>query len=324
MRGARSRIMLTIQHGALNMRLSPGHPRPRVLGDLLSSLHSSQKHNSPAVSFFDSDAGDRPFAGQKLGRIGWARLLVIENGLQWTAYAGLLKALKEAIRIVQGRMATLEQHRGLEGRNSVAVNYETWQRWDWSSQGEEWTPSLAWKQSVIDYVMLPHIKRDTTVLEIGPGAGRWTEALQAIARRLILIDLSDRCIDLCRERFEQADNIEFHVNDGKSLSAVPRDSVDGIWSFDVFVHVAPLDIEAYVGEIARVLRNGGRAVIHHPKSGREGDAVDFGQRSNVTAAMFAEMVRARGLTLVEQLESWGPDGQFGIATGWDTVSVIEK
>src|SRR5260370_7183854 len=106
-------------------------------------------------------------------------------------------------------MARLEQRYDLNARTGRAVNYAYWQGWDWSLQGEEWTPSEEWKSALVAEVMLPNLTAETTILEIGPGAGRWTEALQRIARRLILVDLSHRCIELCRRPFQQAGKLQF-------------------------------------------------------------------------------------------------------------------
>jgi SAM-dependent methyltransferase len=263
-------------------------------------------------------------SGQLVERVRWARLLAAENGIRWTAYAAALGGLKKASRLVQGRMAKLENRYRLSGRNSLGVNYEYWQRWDWSRQGEEWTLSAEWKQALIDDVMLPYMRPGSNIVEIGPGAGRWTEALQAIAGHLIVVDLSDRCIDLCRQRFANVTNMEFHVNDGRSLAPIATGSVDAVWSFDVFVHIAPPEIAAYLAEIARVMRPGALAVIHHAAAGREGDSADLGQRSNMTAERFAEMVRHVGLTLLQQFDSWGPDGRFKVPEPWDVISVVEK
>jgi ubiquinone/menaquinone biosynthesis C-methylase UbiE len=247
-----------------------------------------------------------------------------ENGFRWTAYAAVVAGLNRVSLVAQKRMARLEQRYGLNARTGRAVNYEYWQRWDWSGRGEEWTPSAEWKRSLIDEVMLANLKPQTTILEIGPGAGRWTEALQALAHHLILVDLSDRCIELCRRRFEHAQNMEFHVNDGRSLAPIADGSVDGVWSFDVFVHIAPPDVDAYLGEIGRVLRPGGRAVIHHARAGREDGAADVGQRSNMTTDQFAGLVAKHGLTLVGQLRSWGPGGEFKLTKKWDLISVLVK
>jgi len=260
----------------------------------------------------------------RLGRLRWARLLARENGYRWTAYAAVVASLNRASRLAQRRMARLEQRHGLNARTGRAVNYAYWQGWDWSLGGEEWTPSEEWKRALIDEVMIPNLEPQTTILEIGPGAGRWTEALQRIAGHLILVDLSDRCIELCRRRFEGAENIELHVNDGRSLTAVASNTVDGVWSFDVFVHIAPPDVDAYLAEISRVLRPGGRAVIHHARAGREDGAADIGQRSNMTADQFAAMVVRHGLKFVDQLGSWGPGYQFRLTTKWDIISVLEK
>jgi len=99
--------------------------------------------------------------------------------------------------------------------NTVPENYEQWQNYDWSHGGEEWNVSPEWKQALIDDVLLRYVGRDETVLEIGPGAGRWTQVLQRVAKRLIVADLSDKCIELCKRRFAGCANIEYFLNDGQ-------------------------------------------------------------------------------------------------------------
>src|SRR5260370_27598864 len=78
----------------------------------------------------------------RLGRVTWARLLVAENGLRWTAYAALLAGLKHAGLFVERRLARLEQRHGLNARTGPARNYQYWQRWAWSLAAEEETASL--------------------------------------------------------------------------------------------------------------------------------------------------------------------------------------
>lgn len=259
-----------------------------------------------------------------LRKIERARKVVATNGLRWTAWAALFGGLQRATHFTYERMVNLEQKHGLRGRNSLERIYRMYQEEiDWSHLGEQWTPSEEWKQALIDEVMLGYLEGGTTILEIGPGAGRFSVALQRLAGHLILVDLSDYCIELCRRRFAGAENVEFHVNDGRTLPAIPDRSVDGVWSFDVFVHIAPQDVEALLDEICRVLRPKGRAVIHHPKSGHENVAAEAGWRSSMTAALFAGMVRARGMTMVAQFDSWG-GGRYDVRKHGDVISVFTR
>jgi spermidine synthase len=118
--------------------------------------------------------------------------------------------------------------------------------------------------------LLPRLYRwlpARTVLEIAPGFGRWTQFLQPLAERLIIVDLSDRCIQACRERFADADNVSFHVNDGRSLPMVDEGTVDLAFSFDSLVHANAGVMEAYLAELARTLAPGGVAFIHHSNAG---------------------------------------------------------
>src|SRR5260370_16005105 len=90
----------------------------------------------------------------RLGRVTWARLLVAENGLRWTAYAALLAGLKHAGLFVERRLARLEQRHGFNARTGRAVNYEDLPRGDLSPEGEEGTPSHEWQRSLIGEVIV--------------------------------------------------------------------------------------------------------------------------------------------------------------------------
>ena len=112
--------------------------------------------------------------------------------------------------------------------NSIASNLRTWSEWDWSKGGEEWTNSQDWKESLVQHVLEPNIPVGSQGLEIGPGGGRWTEFLIQRASHLTIVDLTPKCIEVCRARFERATNIEYHVNDGCDLSFIPSQSIDRI------------------------------------------------------------------------------------------------
>jgi ubiquinone/menaquinone biosynthesis C-methylase UbiE len=212
--------------------------------------------------------------------------------------------------------------------NTREANRAMWGWHDWSKGGDEWSNESFpdWKKSFIDNVMRPFIGDQDTVLEIGPGSGRWSEHLVARSGRTILVDVTPECIDLCRKRFGTGGKVEYYVNDGRSLADIPSGSIDKIWSFDVFVHILAIDIDAYIGEAARVLVPGGQALIHHVKKGTK-DSV--GWRSDLTAAEMSRIVDKHGLVMVRQFESWGDDYRRlwpGRAPedNPDTVSVLLK
>lgn len=150
---------------------------------------------------------------------------------------------------------------------SIADNERVWTRdYDWQNGGEEWSQLWGSSERQWSRVVRPRIGDllpAPVVLEIAPGYGRWTEYLKDLCDRLIVVDLSDRCIDACRRRFARETDIEYHVNDGMSLEAVPDSSLDFAFSFDSLVHVEKDVMEAYISQLARKLKPDGVAFLHH-------------------------------------------------------------
>ncbi|VVM06591.1 hypothetical protein MAMT_01303 [Methylacidimicrobium tartarophylax] len=95
-------------------------------------------------------------------------------------------------------------------RNTREANLRVWNKeYSWSEDGEEWkgqahlcgVPYAEWKVSVVEHLLAPGIAPGGTVLEIGPGHGRWTAEILPRCGRTILVDLSPNCIEHCRHRF---------------------------------------------------------------------------------------------------------------------------
>ncbi len=178
------------------------------------------------------------------------------------------------------------------------------EQYDWSDRGESWTPDPIWKRTILEGTLWRHLQRGRDVLEIGPGGGRWTAEILALEpRRLVLVDLTETCLELCRERFgAQRPDIEYLLGDGRSLAGVEDASIDLIWSFDVFVHVEKPEVGAYAKEFARVLRPGGLAIVHYASIDRcQGPDPRSGWRANFTSGDMAEVAREAGLGLEADL-----------------------
>lgn len=247
------------------------------------------------------------------------RLHLKINGLRWTLLFSIKHFLVESLRIVERLLGRLETKLSLPGSHSVEENALKWNNYRWERGENEWTSSAQWKQSVIDHIMLGNIRPNSVVVEIGPGYGRWTRKLIEISSRVMVVDVAEKCINHCREVFGANDNVEFHVNDGRSLAFAEDESVDFIWSFDVFVHIEPEDIEAYMREFRRVLKPDGVAILHHGIIGK----TVFEWRSSLTLQVFAEILKRHDFTLLEQFSAWGDSRQFRVAAS-DVVSVISK
>lgn len=150
---------------------------------------------------------------------------------------------------------------------TVDENKYVWGDWyTWDESGAEWSgpwgsADMQWYGAICPRIH--HHLPARTILEIAPGHGRWTHYLKDLCRSLIVVDLSESCIDVCRERFKESQNIEYYVNDGKSLEMIKDHSVDFIFSYDSLVHAEEDVIEIYLKQFAAKLSEKGSAFIHH-------------------------------------------------------------
>jgi 2-polyprenyl-3-methyl-5-hydroxy-6-metoxy-1,4-benzoquinol methylase len=154
---------------------------------------------------------------------------------------------------------------------TISENLHTWNTlYDWSGEGAEWSREFGGTEALWWFVIYPRIHRflpASTILEIAPGYGRWTQFLGAQCQSMIAVDLSEKCIAQCKKRYASSNHIKFIVNDGESLAAIPDQSVDFVFSFDSLVHAEKDVLEAYVTQLAEKLRPDGVGFIHHSNLG---------------------------------------------------------
>lgn len=183
-------------------------------------------------------------------------------------------------------------------------NKQFWgEDYDWSDGGESWTPSEEWRAKVLEITIHKYVKPNQAILEIGPGAGRFTvELLKATPTRLALVDLNQKCLDLCQQRFGDHAVIEYHLNDGASLPMLEDTSIDFVWSFDVFVHIEAPEVLSYFKEFARVLRPGCFGIVHYASIDRAiDDDTRSGWRADFTSGQMMGVLEQCGLKLEEDL-----------------------
>src|SRR3954451_7271791 len=136
----------------------------------------------------------------------------------------------------------------------VDENREVWGgSYPWPEAGDEWSTAWGGTDAQWHCSVLPRVEPflpASTVLEIAPGFGRWTQYLIPQSGRYIGVDLAQAGVDACRQRFADAPSAEFHVNDGRSLAVADDHSVDLAFSFDSLVHVEDDVIGGYLAELA--------------------------------------------------------------------------
>jgi protein-L-isoaspartate O-methyltransferase len=107
-------------------------------------------------------------------------------------------------------------HRTYRG-HSPLENREQWSASDWRDRGEEWGAPEG-RAALIEEQLKPRLTDPPVIVEIGPGGGRWSAELLAVADRLILVDVTEEAVEICRQRFRHAANVEVIQTDGASLS----------------------------------------------------------------------------------------------------------
>jgi ubiquinone/menaquinone biosynthesis C-methylase UbiE len=162
-----------------------------------------------------------------------------------------------------------ETNRYANDWNSYSAEWERRYGRQYQHLGDEWcddgTAERAWEQRLFANTFAPWLAPDSRVVEIGPGGGKWTVRLAPRVQSLVCFDVAEAMLDRTRARVAQEGltNVSFVLGNGLDMSAIESNSVDVVFSYDVFVHIALEDTVAYVAEIARILKDGGIVLLHH-------------------------------------------------------------
>jgi ubiquinone/menaquinone biosynthesis C-methylase UbiE len=208
--------------------------------------------------------------------------------------------------------------------HDIPTNISRWQNYSWPQGGDEWSHAWGGTEVLWWRTLFPRIVNfipTDTILEIAPGFGRLTAYLKNFCRHLIIVDLVDRCIEACRERFASSSHIIYHVNDGKSLEMIPDDSIDFAFSYDSFVHVEADVLKSYLEHLARKFKPHGVGFFHHsnlgafvdPTTGRLPFENVHWRSESVSARLFSHQCDEAGLQCVAQeIINWGGDEMIDV------------
>lgn len=187
-----------------------------------------------------------------------------------------------------------------------------WNRYRWGSKvnwtgkdnyGYQWGGGYKQLNSeatrVSDLFLVPYIKSryDLKIMELSPGGGRFTAELIRFSRELVLLDMNQACIDICKERFKYYPNVRYFTNDGISCQMIKENDFDLIASFDSMVHMHPGIIQKYVEQFSKMIKSGGLIWLDH--SGR-GECKN-GHRTDMTDQKIAMIASQNGLNIIAQI-----------------------
>ncbi len=112
-----------------------------------------------------------------------------------------------------------------------------------------------------DHFLRPYVSPETTLVEIGPGGGRWTRYMLS-AKQIYALDYHQELLDELKKNFNDR-HITFIKNNGDDFPNIPDKSIDFMFSFGTFVHLDVEIIERYLRNMKPLLRPTANVVIHY-------------------------------------------------------------
>lgn len=162
----------------------------------------------------------------------------------------------------------------------------------------------------------------TNVIELASGRGRHVGKYIGMADDITLVDILDKNISICKEKYGAYDKVHYYCNNGFNLEQLPSDKYSSLFSYDAMVHFEMMDIYEYLKDIYRVLIKGGKVLIHHSNYDKDYTASFINGphgRSYMNASIFAYLSSRCGFQVLEQKKiNWA-----GIE-GLDCITLLKK
>jgi len=112
-----------------------------------------------------------------------------------------------------------------------------------------------------NHFLIPYINNNSTIIEIGPGGGRWTRYMLT-AKQIFAVDFHQSVLDELKKNYDLP-NIMFVKNNGTDFQNIKPRSVDLIFSFGTFVHLDIELIDEYLKNIKPLLKPSSNVIIQY-------------------------------------------------------------
>ncbi|MGN0497177.1 MAG: class I SAM-dependent methyltransferase [Lachnospiraceae bacterium] len=203
----------------------------------------------------------------------------------------------------------------------------------WGEDGLNWynkAEKFSWdtfKSTLEPIVNKYHLFEKKSIwLDFGCGEGRIANILKEHVLHIYCCDISERAISNCKKRFKHCENVTCFVNGSDNIS-IDSNKIDIVFSIGTMVHFDLREMNQYLGEMSRILKDGGMCIVHH-SNWRETEDYFISKgthskgyyRGDVSAKDVRLLARKNGFEIIEQRKiPWG-DVQENI----DCISVLKK
>lgn len=163
----------------------------------------------------------------------------------------------------------------------------------------------------------------SNVIELACGHGRHVLQYIDAAGLVTLVDINIENIEFCKKRFSDSKKIMYYCNNGYNLEKLEDNTYSSLFCYASMIQFELMDIYSYLKDIYRVLKSGGRALIHHSNFDMDYKASyltnpELGGRKFMSKNLFAHIAWLTGFEIVEQrLIDW-------MIPKLDCISLIEK
>jgi len=135
---------------------------------------------------------------------------------------------------------------------------------------------------------------------------------------LYCLDIIETNISITAKRLAKPDKITCILTNGKDFRPIGDGSLTAIYCYDAMVHFSGDIVESYLCDAYRVLRPGGRALLHHsnlnaPRTGHPDNPYGGNPhaRNHMTLSLFSSLVLKSGLKIVKtHSRAWGTRAQI--------------
>ena len=162
--------------------------------------------------------------------------------------------------------------------------------------------NVFWNKESVIYKMFCKLDLDN-VIELAVGRGRHVQMYEAKANHIVLVDILQKNIDFCKERFKGNEKIAYYCNNGYNLNELNDNEYSALFTYDAMVHFEMMDVFEYLKDIHRVLRKGGMALFHHSNNTSDYKNSFYNAasgRNYMSKDLFAYLAYRAGFEVLEQ------------------------